>query len=229
MSATIKLECFLFLRKPAIECYSCMGDSTQFVLFILLEKELLVLCSLQVVTAAHLIGAAPEEMCHGEEGRIYVVSMVENCPVLQLDCTAVPFTVTKKINTGLENYNDVFYIPSVKAIAISHHPVSLVRAFSTETKEKIWELKGQVDGNTWRPSWVVHTQKLHRLIINDIWDRRLIVLDPRDGSHLQTVLLPETVYKVRDMCLQGEDLLVLLHTEEESNNKKLHVSYFSIA
>ena len=183
---------------------------------------------LQVVTAVHLLGAAPEEMCHGEKGRIYVVSMVENCPVLQLDCTSVPFTVTKKISTGLENYNDVFYIPSTKAIAISHHPASLVRVFSTDTKEKIWETKGEVDGDIWRPSCMTHAQKLQRLIITDLKERRLIVLDPRDGSYLQTLPLPETVYSVRDMCLQGEDVIVLLHAEEASNNKKLHVSYFSI-
>ena len=167
-------------------------------------------------------------MCHGEKGQIYVVSMVENCPVLQLDCTSVPFTVTKKISTGLENYNDVFYIPSRKAIAISHHPASLVRVLSTETKEKIWETKGEVDGDTWRPSCMTHALKLQRLIITDLKERRLIVLDPRDGSHLQTVPIPETVYSVRDMCLQGEDVIVLLHAEEATNNKKLHVSYFSI-
>ena len=174
----------------------------------------------------HLSGAAPEEMCHGEKGRIYVVSMTENCPVLQLDCNSVPFTVTKKIITRLENYNDVFYIPSTKAIAISHHPASLVRVFSIDTKEKNWETKGEVDGNFWRPSCMAHAQKFERLIVND--RSRLIVLDPRDGSHLQTLPLPETVYSVRDVCLQGEDVIVLLHAEEATNNKKLHVSYFSI-
>ena len=75
---------------------------------------------------------------------------------------------------------------------------------------------------------MTHAQKLRRLIITDLKERRLIVLDPRDGSYLQTLPLPETVYSVRDMCLQGEDVIVLLHAEEATNNKKLHVSYFSI-
>ena len=174
----------------------------------------------------HLLGAIPEEMCHGEKGRIYVVSMVDNCPVIQLDCTSVPFTVTKKISTGLENYNDVFYIPSHKAITICHHRVSMLRTISTESKKILWETKGAVDGARWQPSVITHAQKYERLIVND--GGRLIVLDPRDGSHLQTLPLPETVYSVRDMCLQGEDVIVLLHAEEATNTNKLHVSYFSI-
>ena len=184
--------------------------------------------SLQVLTVMNLSGAAPEEMCHGEKGQIYVVSMVDNCPVLQLDCTTVPFTVTKKIITGLENYNDVFFLPSQKAITICHHRISTLRAISTETKKILWETEGEIDGATWQPSEIAHAQKLQRLIINDANEHRLIVLDPRDGSHLQTLQLPENVYSVQDMCLQGDDEIVLLHADKTSNNKKLHVSYFSI-
>ena len=177
--------------------------------------------------AIDLRGAAPEEMCHGEKGRIYVVSMVENCPVLQLDCTTVPFNVTKKISTGMENYNDVFFVPSQKAIVICFHRLSTLRAISTETKKILWETEAEVDGVTWQPSEIAHAQKLQRLIINDAKKQRLIVLDPRDGSHLQTLELGN-VGKVQDMCLQGDDKIVLLHAYETSNNKKLCVSFFSI-
>ena len=71
--------------------------------------------TLDVTTAFHDPQYYPGSMCHGENGKLYVAHMVEggDTPVLELDCTTLPFTGPSQIiQSGMETFYSMYYIPS---------------------------------------------------------------------------------------------------------------------
>ena len=53
------------------------------------------------------------------------------------------------------------------------------------------------------------------VLVCDGWNHRVLVLDPRDGSHLQTIPFREDLGDVKHLCLY-EDGAILCHTAGSS-------------
>ena len=99
----------------------------------------------------------------------------------------------------------------------------MIRAVSTETGEKVWEVTGEVDGTMIEPLGLFFTPKHQVLLVADGDNSRVLVLHPRDGSHLQTIQPDQDMGYIWELCLHQNKLVV---RHRDGRNEK--VSYFSI-
>ena len=180
-----------------------------------------------VTVAFHDSRFYPGRMSHGEGDVMYVMHSLKGAksPVLELNAAQVPFTgPVRTIQSGIERYFGLCYIPSPhRLIVLSLHPESLIRAMSAETGEKVWEVKGEVDGVECRPHGMLFSPQHQVLLVADGLNCRVLVLHPGDGSHLQTLQLDRAMTVIGDLCLHQNKLVV-----QHNAGGKEKVSYFSI-
>ena len=197
----------------AVSCWSCE------------TVKLYNLDTLQVTTAFYDPKCYPGSMCHGENGKLYVVHRVKGHPVFELDCSAETFSGPCKIvQSEMEIYFGMCYIPAPhRLIVLTWWQDSIIRAVSAETGEKVWEVKGEVDGVQCDPHGMLFSPQHQVLLVADGRNKRVMVLHPGDGSHLQTIQLDREVGVIIEMCLH-QNKLVVRHTAQS----KVKVSYFSV-
>ena len=59
------------------------------------------------------------------------------------------------------------------------------------TSKKVWEVKGEVEGVTWKPHGLFYSPQHQSLLVCDTSDNgRLVVINLRGGSVLQIIPLP---------------------------------------
>ena len=92
---------------------------------------------------------------------------------------------------------------------------------SAETGEKVWEVTGEVDGEMIEPGGLSFYPQHQVLFVAD--NSRVLVLHPRDGSHLQTIQPDQYMGGIAHLCLHQNKLIV-----QHSARGKEKVSYFSI-
>ena len=135
----------------------------------------------------------PGHMCQGDSGALYVVNAKEKSnPIVQLNCTTRPFTgPSKVISSGMADLFFMYYVPPPhKLIVITGATDSShIKAISVETGNLTWEIKGKVDGEMCHPRGVLFSPQHDALLVADGKRCRVLVLHPRDGSHLKTIQL----------------------------------------
>ncbi len=164
-------------------------------------------------------------MCTGEEGEMYVVHSVRgSVSILQLDCSTTLFRVKKTIQTGMERYHSICYIPIHRLIVITHpiHGNNYIRAVSCESGEVAWEVKGQLKGLLCHPHSMTFSPTLDSLFVGDGINSRILVLDPWDGSLRQVLPLDQKMGSVQ-LGLHNDQLIVRHNTAG-----KVILSYFSL-
>ena len=171
----------------------------------------------------------PVYMSHGEGDVMYVVVHAlkgAKSPVLELNTAQVPFTgPVRTIQSGMKMYFGMCYIPSPHRLIVlsDNYDPGLIRAVSAETGEKVWEVKGEVDGVECRPHGMLFSPQHKVLLVADGRNCRVLVLHPEDGSHLQTIQLDREMGVIAELCLHQNKLVVHHH-----DGRKEKVSYFSI-
>ena len=167
----------------------------------------------------------PGRMSHGEGDVMYVVHAVKGAkPVLELNTAQVPFTgPVTTIQSGMEEYFGLCYIPSPHRLIVLSRVSEprTIRAVSLETGEKVWEVKGEVDGVECYPHGMLFSPQHQVLLVADGWNCRLLVLHPGDGSHLRTIQFDRET--INELCLHQNKLVVRHH-----DGPRVKVSYFSI-
>ena len=180
--------------------------------------------TLQVITAFHNY---PGAMCHGENGKLNVVHSVKGEKrVMELDCSEETFSgPSKMVQSGMEKYYSMHYIPSPHRLIVLSLNIEprMIRAVSAETGQKVWEVTGEVNGGMINPHGLLFSPRHQVLLVADGWSRRVLVLHPRDGSHLQTLQLNQDIGAVIELCLH-QNKLVMHHVA----GGKEKVSYFSV-
>ena len=181
--------------------------------------------TLQVTTTFSNPKYYPGVMCHGENSKLFVLHSVKGYPVMELDCSGETFSGPSKIvQTGMESHYGFHYIPSPhRLIVLSALSARMIRAVSTETGEKVWEVTGEVDGAMIEPLGLLFSPEHQVLLVADGGNSRVLVLHPRDGSHQQTIQPDQYMGAIADLCLH-QNKLVVGHTV----GGKEKVSYFSI-
>ena len=168
----------------------------------------------------------PGPMCHGENGKLYVMHSVKGgVPVLELDCTTLLFTGPSQIiQSGMETLYSIYYIPSPhKLLVFSENNLSIIRAVSAETGEKVWEVRGEVDGKMCYPHGMLFSPQHQVLLVADGRNSRVLVLHPGDGLHLQTIQLDQEMGTIWEMSFH-QNKLVVSHHDDSTH----HVSCFSV-
>ena len=180
-----------------------------------------------VTIAFHDSRFYPGRMSHGEGDVMYVLHSVKGAkPVLELNTAQVPFTgPVRTIKSGMKMYFGMCYIPSPHRLIVlsDNYDPGIIRAVSAETGEKVWEVKGEVDGVECEPNGMLFSPQHQVLLVADGRNCRLLVLHPGDGSHLQTIQLDREMDVIAELCLHQNKLVVHHHA-----GRKVKVSYFSI-
>ena len=94
---------------------------------------------------------------------------------------------------------------------------------SAETGEKVWEVKGEVDGVECYPHGMLFSPQHQVLLVADGENCRVLVLHERDGSYLQTIQLDREMGVITELCLHQNKLVV-----RHKAGGKEKVSYFSV-
>ena len=182
--------------------------------------------TLQVTTAFHNPKYRPGCMCHGENGKLYVIDAVkDDIKSLELDCSRESFSGPSKIiPSGTDRHYALHYIPSPhKGLIITSWEESIIRAVSAETGEMVWEVKGEVEGKTCEPHGTLFSSRHQALLIGDGNNCRVLVLHAQDGSHLQTITLDQKTRITAELCLH-QNKVVMFHAA----GGREKISYFAI-
>ena len=94
---------------------------------------------------------------------------------------------------------------------------------SAESGQKVWEANGEVDGKMCEPHGILFSSQHQVLLIADGSNCRVLVMHPRDGSHLQTIELEWKKQLIVGLCIHQNKLVVWHHDAH-----KLKISYFAI-
>ena len=186
---------------------------------------------LQVTTAFNNPKYYPGVMSLGENGKLYVVhSLKVDKQAMELDCSEETFSGPNKILlSGMEQYHSMYYIPSPHRLIVfacfsDDDPDNTIRAVSSETGEKVWEVKGEVNGTRCDPHGLLFSPQHQTLLVADGNNCRVLVIHPRDGSVLQTIQLEPQMGSIWELCLHQNKLAV--HHNAVGKEK---VSYFSVS
>ena len=149
-----------------------------------------------------------EHMCLGESGKIYVRTFDK---VLELDASKPTFTgPTKTLHTGITMCDGMCYVPGpTKAIVLTDK--RSVTAISVDSNKVLWETSDNIDGDFCQPMGLLYLPKHGVLLVCDGWNHRVLVLDPRDGSHRQTFSMTDYMGDIKDLALH-KDGLIMCHT-----------------
>ena len=155
------------------------------------QEHVAVSCS--VCKAIHLIdidteqireafsGERMEHMCHGEEGKMFVTSSVDK--VLELDCSCSRFTRKSTISTGLNSCFGLCYIPGLDYLITSGF--GKIHTVSCRNNSVVWRVEGVIEGKTIDPEGILLYNDL--ILVADGVNRRILVLDLKDGSCIQSI------------------------------------------
>ena len=165
-------------------------------------------------------------MCLGGGGVMYVFSKQDPNPVMQLSCSTITFDgPMKTLTTGLRGCSGMCFVPNpIKAVVVSNAPEKMIRAISVERNEIMWEVKGEVDGAVCLPRGMLFYEQRRVVLVCDGSTERVIVLDPINGNHLQSIPLPK-MGTILDLGM-FEDHLIVLH---QGYDQKYKISDFKLS
>lgn len=169
---------------------------------------------------------SPWQLCPGDPGKAWVWCFSQDSPAVELDCSSTPLRPTgRTLHPGLHECYGVCFLPApFNALVLVHYDKNVVVCVSCDSDKKVWEVKGKVDGKTIWPNGVVFSAQHQVVLVAD--KRRLLALDPRDGSHRQTLPLPQQAGTPDRLCLHDDKLITHCPREGPISDK---VSFFSIA
>ena len=86
--------------------------------------------------------------------------------------------------------------------------IGVVKTISCAKWDVVWELKALV-GNTQCPVVsIVFCHKYNSALACDVGNKIVLILNPKSGSLIQTMSLPEVIGVVYDMCLFDKQVIV---------------------
>ena len=91
-------------------------------------------------------------MCKAEGDDIFIVNSVKGRrSILKAKCMATEIILDKFIDSKMKLIAYMCYLQGVKYVALSHWSGHIVQAVHCETGDEVWEVKGEVEGVTWKP------------------------------------------------------------------------------
>ena len=134
----------------------------------------------------------PYAMCTGAENKLYLHT-VDNNQVIELNCSKPKFgSPNRKFETNCSN---MYYLPfPYNLLVVGNSLSNIVKAFSLDTNRVVWEFDQEIDGKRPAPSGLLYSAPHDALLVADVTNSRVLVLNPRNGVHVQTRLLPQLGY-----------------------------------
>ena len=168
-------------------------------------------------------GFYPGLMCKAEENHVYILNDMKGLKQInKVKCMPTEFTEDKirPIQSQMRNIDFMQYLPDIKCISLSSWEEHVVKAIHCETSEVVWEVKGKVEGVTWNPHVLWYSSEHDFLVVSDTsYYGRLVVLNPYDGSLLQTV--PLSISRFQNFSFLHERNIVLCNRNDTGKNNVL--------
>ena len=188
-------------------------------------------------------GVSVKKMCTGEKDTIYAMIFGTDIVLeLQCSVQRIEKDTTREIRTGTRNPDGLCFVPSKpeqpqllvvsdhhagKVVAVdikkssttvtltnpSEPSTSSLRLKSEGDHEIVWTLSGPVDGKRMYPRGLLYCGASGFVLVADGERCRVLVLDPHNGSHLQTLKMPEIGLSVVFDLDQFEDELFVTYRE----------------
>ena len=146
----------------------------------------------------------PKMACKGDQNRLYVLSNVLKSSyqkgIAELDCSEVPFKRLRFYPLKESDHERLSYAPSPYKMLITGNR-NQTNAISCEKTETVWTLDNQQDSVIKRRHFrgVAFSVRHSNLFLCDAVNSRIFVHDSKDGSHLQTLDLPDMGF-IYDLC-----------------------------
>ena len=180
----------------------------------------------------------PVNLCAGEPGKLWLFRLkvtegtADNIKhdVIELDCNGTKFTPTSRgFLIDLKRCSSFCYLPAPhNALVFSDGKSKVLLSVDCESGEKLWELKGDVDGAEINPAGVTFSPQHQLILLADYHNSRVLALDPSNGSHLQTLALPEELGCTQFLSLHNEHLFVIIENRSETQ-RSFMLSCFSLS
>ena len=157
----------------------------------------------------------PYSLCSGPNGSLFVAS--QSGHIQQLDSS---FTATNACNfTGVKYKVDYMcHLPTPhNSLAVSY--IYELRAVSLLDRHEVW------NQNWFKPDCLLYCPHEDILLVNVYLEPQIRVVNPSDGSMIQTIKIPD-IYVIHRMCLCN-DQIVMLHWPGEYSPRAL-LSYYSL-
>ena len=176
-----------------------------------------------VAVAYQWDGHYPGSMCTGQPGVMYVHHCAGESPILELDCSRLPFTHTgRTIQSGMESMYDMCYSshPQPGVLIFTHLTGNKIRAVSVDTGTKLWQLtKSQIEGRVIRPHGITVSTVNNYVIVCDGLNNRLLVLRSRDGRVINTHHVENCGAAHNPFLINNETQLVMKGAQMDSSNQ----------
>ena len=138
-----------------------------------------------------------QSMCPGgEPGRLFIHHVRD---ILELDCSRLQFKEIKAIPTSINVCRNLCYVPSPHNLIVAiDGNCREITAVSTHSKETVWTVD-EIDGKEiYVAIRAIVYSPTHNAILVGVLEK-IFVLNPADGSHVQTIPLPG-IGGIFDMC-----------------------------
>ena len=155
----------------------------------------------------------PDYMCHGVGGELYVNSLGQCYPVMKLNCANTDPGSSKTLDSGLDRWcSGMCFMPDpYKCLVFCVVSEGLIRAICSESGKLQWLIDGEIDGTTCHPWGLLYLEEQQRLLVSDGANNRVLVLHPRDGSHLQTVQFTKETDGIYDLFFNNKNNQIVMH------------------
>ena len=158
----------------------------------------------------------PDRKCSGPDGSLFV--KLDGGGILHLDCNSL--NIINRLDPGFRFCHTMCYLPepheSLVQCRWDSHTIQAVSARDGSVK---WEPKY----NNYRPWRLLYYPQHDVLLVSDSDKPELRVINPADGSPLQTIHLQNS-YKINEMCLCNDQIIMI----QEGNNKRRILSHYRL-
>ncbi len=184
-------------------------------------------------------GLRPMLLCAGEPGKLWLIRLNDlygenEFHLIELDCSGMKLKPTgRTLPVAFKRLGSVCYLPAPYNALVTNAGPDVLLSVDCESGERLWELKGDVDGAEINPAGVTFSPQHQLILVSDWKNSRIMALDPSSGSHLQSLPVPKTLGLLSHLRVHNEHVFLLSYVEdgfdEEGESISTHtLSCFSL-
>ena len=193
-------------------------------------------------------------MCNGKEGEIFLKRYTDEkkTSIIEIGCKRKQFVYGKTFESKIKSVHDICYVSTKGILVMSRHKKgskydefsdedtdkepeekekdekkedpAFIQAIQYSSGKELWEVK-EVDDLETCAHAVIYSHKYDVLLVADGSNRRILVLQPDSGEHLQTIdFRSQHVGTAWNLFLHRDQLIL-----EHALPKRIQLSYYTVS
>ena len=131
---------------------------------------------------------------------------------MEVDCSGTEFVKLRIIKHGLKRTPHMCYVPSPsRFLVVSGVPIEstfgfskhVIQATSCDTGNIAWRLEGKINDKNMATHSVLFLFSHGVILVSDGLQTGVLVLNPTNGKHIQTIQVPDHVGEIWDLHLHA--------------------------